>query len=142
VLSDEAAFEAGLCALARRELTTVELGRRLERAGFGEGERERAIARLRAARYLDDGRAAAERARVLADRGLGDAAIAEDLGRRGAPAEAVADALASLEPELDRARRVVSALGRGRGSARTLIRKGFGDDAVETAMTEAVAEEP
>jgi SOS response regulatory protein OraA/RecX len=142
VSTDDAAFEAGVRALARREMTTAELDCRLERAGFGESEREHAIARLRSAHYLDDDRASGERARVLADRGLGDAAIADDLARRGVPEHAIADALARLEPEIERARRVVAALGRGARTAPTLIRKGFGEEAVETAMAEAVAEEP
>jgi regulatory protein len=135
------AFEAGIRALARRDLTEAEVEDRLDRAGFAEEDRRQAIARLQAAGYLDDRRAACERARVLAGRGLGDLAIAADLARRGASAEAQADALASLEPELERARRLAARLGPGPRGAHGLVRKGFTEEAVEAATTSPVAEE-
>jgi SOS response regulatory protein OraA/RecX len=135
------AFEAGIRALARRDLTAAEVEDRLGRAGFAQADRRQAIAHLQAAGYLDDRRAACERARVLAERGLGDLAITADLSRRGASGEAQADALASLEPELDRARRLVARLGPGPRSAHGLARKGFTPEAVEAAVTTAVAEE-
>jgi regulatory protein len=135
------AFEAGIRALARRDLTVAELRDRLDRAGFAEEDRRQAIARLQAAGYLDDRRAACERARVLAERGLGDLAITADLGRRGVSAEAQAEALSSVEPELDRARRLAGRLGPGSRRTRGLVRKGFTAEAVESATTAAVAEE-
>lgn len=136
------AFEAGVRALARRDLTSSELERRLARAGFPEADRQQAVARLRSAGYLDDGRAATERARVLAERGFGNAAIAADLSSRGTSSDALADVLASLEPELDRARGLAVALGGGLRSARTLSRKGFSREVVEAVSAVAIAEEP
>jgi SOS response regulatory protein OraA/RecX len=140
VSSAEAAYEAGVRALARRELTRAELSAGLQRAGFGETERDAAIDRLRAAGYLDDSRATVERARVLADRGFGDAAIVADLTRRGASPELIGDALAGLELELDRARRIAIDLGGGSRSLRRLGRKGFSEHSLEVAAM-AVAED-
>jgi SOS response regulatory protein OraA/RecX len=141
VSTREAAFDAGVRALARRELTTAELGDRLRRAGFDEAEREHAISRLRSAGYLDDERAALERARVLAERGAGDAAIAADLCRRGTPDHLVAEALVALEPEVDRARKLATVLGTGPRTARKLGRRGFSEDAIEATVAGDVAEE-
>ena len=62
-------------ALARRELSVAELRIRLARAGFSEDEVEHAIEQLRHTGYQSDERTARERARTLAERCLGDAAI-------------------------------------------------------------------
>src|SRR5262249_22575268 len=139
-----AAFEAGVRALARRELTVAELTRRLEQAGFCQAHRQDALARPRSTRYLHQRPAALERAPMLARRGrcAGDTAISADRSARGAPEEAVAEALASLEPEVDRARAMARKLGDGPGIARALFRKGFTEDAVLAIASGAVAGEP
>jgi SOS response regulatory protein OraA/RecX len=136
----EAAFGAIVEALARRDLTSVELERRLERAGFSADACADAIARAADAGYLDDVRVAVERARRLAARDASDAAIRAELLRRGAGAEAVEGALATLEPEAERAERLSRRLGGGARAARALSRKGYPDDVVERVLQMGVAE--
>jgi len=135
-------LDAALRALARRDLTVVELEARLERAGFGAGDRERAVAYLREAGYLDDARVALERARRLAERGASDAAVRADLARRGVDREVAERAVASLEPEPERAARVAARLGEGPRAARALARRGFSEDAVERVLARVVANPP
>jgi regulatory protein len=127
-------------ALARRDLTESELDRRLARAGFPSEERARALERLREAGYLDDLRVGRERARRLAERGLGDAAIRADLERRGISRETAEQAAASLEPESGRAIRAAGALGGGVRAARALARKGFQPESIEQAIRDVANE--
>jgi hypothetical protein len=58
------------------------------------------------------------------------------------PGETAAKAVAALPPERQRARLVVAAQGTGLRTARELARRGFGEDAVEEALGEVVAEAP
>jgi SOS response regulatory protein OraA/RecX len=81
---------------------------------------------------VDDGRFALGRAQVLAGRGAGDAMIRHDLERRGVGAELVERALAALEPERERAERLVAA---GRG-ARWLAARGFDEGSVEASVAD------
>ena len=78
----ETALRIGVKALARRELSFVELCARLERAGVAAEQATCVSASLREAGYQSDERTAFERARVLAARCLGDAAITADLEGR------------------------------------------------------------
>jgi hypothetical protein len=57
------------------------------------------------------------------------------------PAALVAAAITGLESEVERARRLVEARGSGLRTARELVRRGFGEDAVESALGGAVADE-
>jgi regulatory protein len=124
-------------ALAHRDLTRHELGRRLARRGVDEPEREEAIERLAASGYVDDGRFALARARSLAERGRSDAAIRADLEQRGVDAALVAEAIAALEPEAERARAEVARHGGGLRALRALARNGFSEDSVEAAGSSA-----
>jgi SOS response regulatory protein OraA/RecX len=99
------------------------------------------LERLAAAGYLDDGRVLRERARRLAERGYGDAAIRVDLARRGGDSDAVEQALTALEPEAERIERLLRTLGDGPRTLRTLARRGF-SDAVLERVSEAVAQDP
>ena len=74
---------------------------------------------------MDDERFARTRAEQLAGRGSGDALIRDDLERRGVPAELVAAALDTLEPERARAERIADRRGRTVKTARYLASKGF-----------------
>jgi SOS response regulatory protein OraA/RecX len=134
------AFGAVVEALARRDLTSAELERRLERAGFAPDACADAIARATNAGYLDDVRVAVERARRLAARDASDAAIRAELLRRGAGEETVEAALAALEPEMERAERLSRRRGGGARAARALSRKGYPDDVVERVLQMGVAE--
>ena len=59
-----------------------------------------------------------------------------DLEEYGVEPGLVAEALEALEPEAARAERIVASRGRSATTARFLARKGFGEDAVESAAGE------
>ena len=61
----------------------------------------------------------------------GDALIRHDLEGRGVAAEQVEAALEALEPERERAARLVEQRGRSIKTARYLASRGFGSDALE-----------
>ena len=83
---------------------------------------------------VDDERFCRNRAASLAERGFGDDGIRHDLSRQGVPPELVEAALVELEPEADRARRIVERRGPGPRTARYLAGKGFCEDALEAAF--------
>jgi SOS response regulatory protein OraA/RecX len=135
------AVGSALRAVSRRDLSSQRLRERLQRRGIPPGEREEALGALQRAGFVDDARYASRRAASLADRGHGDTAIRWRLEGEGVPPDLVADAICELEPERDRARRVVAARGPGIRTARELARRGFGEDAVESALGGVVADE-
>ncbi len=123
-------------ALARREHSRRSLQERLLRAGVSSNEADEVVEELQRVGLLDDGRFAGERARVLAERGKGDAAIRLDLQRAGVEGAAIEQALASLEPERDRAHRVVERRGASPGTARLLAGRGFDEDVVAALVAQ------
>lgn len=128
-------------ALSHRDLSRARLEERLAQRGVRDAPAAEAVEALARAGYVDDERVAHRRAESLAARGMGDAAIRWDLERQGV-AEAIAvAALASLEPEPERARSVVAARGASLATARYLARKGFSDESVEVAVGSGVADE-
>jgi regulatory protein len=130
-------LEVATRALARRDYSERELRDRLARAGIDPDEAEAALVTLRDAGLLDDGRFAAQRAAGLVERGRGDAAIRFELERQGVSAELIEEAVASLEPERDRAERIVSRRGAGPKTARLLAQRGFDPELVTLAAAEA-----
>ena len=122
--------------LRSRDLPARALDARLERRGIAAPDRAGALAALESAGLVDDVRFARNRALALAGRCLGDAAIRYDLEEYGVEPALVADALEALEPEAARAERIVASRGRSPTTARFLARKGFGEDAVESAAGE------
>jgi SOS response regulatory protein OraA/RecX len=114
-------------ALRSRDLSGPTLDARLERAGFAGHERDAALGTLTRA--------------GLAERGRGDAAIAWDLERQGVLSDVAAAALASLAPETERAQALAERLGRSPATARLLARRGFGAEAVESALGGSFAAE-
>ncbi|HEX4526355.1 MAG TPA: regulatory protein RecX [Gaiellaceae bacterium] len=127
-------------ALRHRDRSRHELDDRLARAGVGDEERADVLDALERVGYVDDARFAVARAEALAGRGYGDEAIRHDLTRHGIDAEGVADAIAGLDPELERARALVERLGCSAKTALNLARKGFGEEAVEAAVGTDVAQ--
>jgi SOS response regulatory protein OraA/RecX len=121
-------------SLRSRDLSARALDERMRRADVAPSARREAVATLARAGAVDDRRFAAARAAALAGRGYGDAAISADLERRGIAGEILAEALAALEPEVERAREHVRRRGTGAKTARFLASKGFGDDALEAAL--------
>jgi regulatory protein len=136
------ALAAATRALARRDYSERSLRDRLARAGIDHGELDETLEELRRVGLLDDERFAGRRARALAERGKGDRAIRFDLRRQGVEAELVEGAMADLEPERDRAARIVSRRGAGPKTARLLAGRGFDREAVELAAEAPVAHEP
>ena len=128
------AFEAGVSALDRRELSRAELAMRLARAGFDREDADRAVERLAEAGYQSDGRAAAERARTLASRRYGDVAIRVDLRRRGIGDDDVEAAIHGITPEAARAAALADRTPDPTRLLQALRRKGFSEDAVEAAL--------
>ena len=135
------ALEVGVRALTRRGLSERRLRERLERAGVAPQGAEEAVETLRRSGLVDDARFASTRAEALAERGFGNAAIRFDLERQGVRPEQVEAGLLGLDPEHERAARIVSRRGAGPGTARYLARRGFDQEAVEAAAVAAVAPE-
>ena len=105
------ALGAAVRALRFRDLSRRRLEERLARRGTRAVARAEAIGALERAGLVDDGRVASARAEALAARGYGDAAIRFDLEQEGLAGESVAEALAALEPERERARRLMREAG-------------------------------
>jgi len=123
-------------AVARREHTRATLAERLARAGVEASGRSEALERAERAGLVDDGRYAAARARELADRGGGDELVIDDLVRHGVDEALAREAVAALEPERDRAARIVVARGLSPRTARFLAAKGFAAELVEDVVAE------
>src|SRR5204863_447985 len=105
------AIAAATGALRHRAHSAQSLERKLEQRGVAPVEREAALDILERAGLVDDARYAAGRARTLAERGWGDAAIRADLERHGLGGEPVTEAIEALEPEPERARAHASRRG-------------------------------
>jgi regulatory protein len=123
-------------ALARREHSQRTLRERLQRAGVTADDAEAVVEELRHAGLVDDARFAAERARVLAERGKGDAAIRFELECAGVGTAEIEVALGGLDPERQRAAALVARRGATPGTARLLAGRGF-DEEVVTALVAA-----
>jgi SOS response regulatory protein OraA/RecX len=128
------ALSRALRALTARDRSRRSLEDRLGAAGVASRPRKEVLETLERAGLVDDERLAAARAQALAERGYGDAAIRFDLERQGLGGESVAAALAGLEPERERARRLVEQRGRDARAARWLAAKGFEAGTVEDAI--------
>jgi SOS response regulatory protein OraA/RecX len=130
-------------ALRTRDLSRERLRRRLDRAAVTPAAQEEALGTLERAGLVDDGRVAAGRAAALAARGYGDAAIRDDLERRQELDPATIEvALSVLEPEAERAARVVERRGSSLKTARLLAGRGFSPDSLEAALSDLIADSP
>jgi SOS response regulatory protein OraA/RecX len=141
VPADPDPIEIAARALEHRDRSRRQLEERLERAGVDARGRAEALETLERVGYVDDGRYAVTRAAALAERGYGDDGIRHLLEQDGVPAEAAAEALAALPLERERAAAVVARLGPGPKTAAHLARKGFGEDAIESAHAEVGGED-
>ena len=126
----EDALELAYRALRVRDRSEHELHERLAARGVAEVAREEALARLRRTGLVDDRRFAERRASALAGRGAGNGLIRHELASAGISEGLVEEALAALDPALERARVVVERRGTGARTARYLRGKGFADDVV------------
>jgi regulatory protein len=128
------AMSRALRALSARDRSRKAIEDRLGAAGVAAPAREQALETLERVGLVDDARLAVDRARALADRGYGDAAIGFDLERQGVGGEAAATALAGLEPERERAERQMERRGRDGRTARWLAARGFDAGVVEDVL--------
>jgi len=124
-LRRSAAVARAARALTYRDRSRAALADRLAAAGVGSEARDSALDSLERAGFVDDRRVAVSRARSLADRGYGDAAIRFALEQERVDVGLVADAVALLEPERERAGRLLERRGGGPGAARWLASRGF-----------------
>ena len=136
------ALQVAGSALRRQDLSSRGVAARLRRAAVAPAAVEESLAVLSRAGLVDDARFARTRAGTLAERGYGDAAIRYDLERQGVGPEPIEGAIESLEPEGERARRLVASRGPGAKTARHLASKGFGAEAIETAAGPDFAPDP
>ena len=130
-LRRERALAAATRSLTAGDRSQQALEERLARAGHSPGAREQAVAALRRAGLVDDARVAQSRAVVLAGRGYGDAAIRADLQRRLVSAEAATAAVAGLEPEPDRVRRLLEGQTVTPRLLRRLAGRGFSRESLD-----------
>ena len=135
------AVDTALRALRHRDLSARELEQRLRSKGFDESERAEALETLERTGLLDDVRFAEARARSLAARGAGDAAIRYALGLAGVERWVAEDAIQALEPEGERAGAIAARRGHGPKTARYLRGKGFSEDVVAGVVAGSNADE-
>lgn len=120
-------------------MSRAQLERHLVRGGASPEARRTTLAAIEGAGLVDDLGTAARRARVLAERGSGDALISWKLMEAGFTKEVATMALAGLDPEAKRAARLVENRGGGEATARYLARKGFEAEVVEEVLAGLVA---
>jgi regulatory protein len=138
--TSENPIEIAARALRHRDRSRREIDDRLAKAGVEDTDRADVLETLERVGYVDDARFAFTRAAALAGRGYGDEWIRHDLESHGIRGEACEAALAVLEPEAERARTLAERLGRTRKTASHLARKGFTEEAVESAVGEIAAD--
>ena len=119
------ALGVALRALRHRDHSRSRLEARLAQRGTSTATVEAALETLERAGLVDDVRVGTTRAEQLAARGFGDAAIRFALEGEGLAADVVEGALANLDPEPDRASRLLAARGRSPKTLRWLAAKGF-----------------
>jgi regulatory protein len=135
------ALDVATRALVHRDRSRSNLRTRLAAAAIPPWAVEEALDTLERAGIVDDERFARTRAEALAARGSGDALIEEELLAAGVLDSEVAEAIAALEPERERAIRVAARRGESAATARWLGRRGFGHEAIEAALPRLVADE-
>jgi SOS response regulatory protein OraA/RecX len=119
--------------LRHRDLAATRLEGELAQRHVAPADRHEALGTLVRAGVVDDARLAAGQAQRLAERGYGDEAIRWRLFQAGLPEASIEEAVVSLDDESERAIAVVEREGVSPRTARLLVRRGFGEDVVETA---------
>jgi SOS response regulatory protein OraA/RecX len=130
-LRRSAALATAVRALRYGDYSRSRLETRLAARGASAATRQDALETLERAGIVDDARVAASRARVLAGRGFGDTAIRGSLADEGLAPEVVDEALATLDPEPERARRLLDERGATAKTVRWLAAKGFDPGTLE-----------
>jgi regulatory protein len=130
------AEQVAVRALARREHSRATLEARLVRSGVPADQREHVIGGAERAGLVDDARFAGIRARHLAERGAGDLLVLDDLDRHGIDAAGAREAITGLDPEAERAARIVAARGASVRTIRYLASRGFTDETLEPLVAD------
>ena len=130
------AEQVALRALTRREHSRAALDARLARLGVTDADRREVVERAEGAGLVDDARFADRRAQQLAERGAGDLLVLDDLARQGIREEIARAAAAALEPEAERAARIVETRGVNARTIRFLASRGFSEEALEPLIAE------
>jgi SOS response regulatory protein OraA/RecX len=125
------ALDLTLRALRYADHSRNRLDARLAERGVRPESRRDALETLEQAGLVDDARVAVNRAQSLAGRGYGDAAIRFMLAREGLAEPLAEEALATLEPEVGRARRLLETRGGDAKALRLLAAKGFDAETLE-----------
>lgn len=128
------ALEAAVRTVSRRDLSSRRLRERLDARGVASPEAEAAVETLASAGVVDDERLARARARSIADRGWGDAAIEARLEQEGLPRGAVTQAIDELATERERAAALVAGEPDRLAAWRLLGRRGFAAETVEDVL--------
>jgi SOS response regulatory protein OraA/RecX len=127
------AVDAAARLLRHADRSRAELETRLTARGVKPDALSDALDTLERVGAFSDDKTALLRATTLAERGYGDDWIRAELERRGLPVD---EAVAGLEPERERAGRIVAEKGGGAATARYLARRGFEEDTVEAAFAD------
>ena len=130
------ARSAALVALRHTDHTATTLRRRLAAKGVAPVDRDAAIETMERAGLVDDSRFAQARASALAARSAGDLMIRDDLERRGVAPALIDEAIDGLEPELERARKLLAGHADWRRALRRLAARGFAEDALEAVVAD------
>lgn len=128
------ALATAVRTVSRRDISAVRLRQRLDARGIASQEAEAAVETLSAAGVVDDDRLARSRARALAERGWGDAAVAARLEQEGLPPQAVTGALAEIPAERERAAELRARTPDRRALWRLLARRGFAPETIEDVV--------
>jgi regulatory protein len=144
-----------LTLLKRGLRTRLELARKLDAKGHDTAEIEQTIARLEAVGFVNDARLAQDRAQIavgramgrhkierkLAEAGVDDATIRKSVDQAYEPVDEARTARELLQARLPQYRRV-DAFTAHRRAIGFLMRRGFGQDIVNSAVTEVLGELP
>ncbi len=130
------AGEVAVRALSRRDRSRFELEQRLVQAGVRAAERQDTLERAARAGLVDDERFAVARARTLAQRGAGDRLVLHELVRHGVDESLARAALSELEPEPQRAARLLALRGRSARTLRYLASRGFDPESLDDLIAE------
>jgi regulatory protein len=132
-LRQQRALGTAVRTLRARPVSERRLRERLRSHGVRADAEEAALATLSDAGFVDDKRLTRGRALALAERGWGDAAIEVRLAGEGLPESRVAEAVAALEPEAQRAEALITGLPPRKAWA-LLQRRGFDSETVESVL--------
>lgn len=130
------AHDVAVRALARRDQSRSSLEARLVRASVPADDRRDVLEQAERSGLVDDARFADQRARRLAERGAGDLLVLDDLARHGIDEPVARQAVSVLEPESERAARIVEAREVSARTVRHLASRGFSEETLEAVIAD------